>query len=51
MRERYLQTIADQLFGEPSDAAVAQAVNRALNLASAFVGFDTQTRGANHGQT
>ena len=40
LRDKYLQTVAGLLANEPSDFAVSCAVNRALDLANSFVGFD-----------
>jgi hypothetical protein len=37
LRDKYLQRIADQLRGEPSDSALAEAVNRALNSIHSFL--------------
>ena len=36
LRDHYLRSIADQLRGEPSDSAVAQAINLALDRVHAF---------------
>ena len=36
MRDRYLREIADRLRGEPSDAAVAQVINLALDRCHTF---------------
>ena len=36
MRDRYLREIADRLFAEPSDAAVEQAINLALDRCHTF---------------
>ena len=36
LRDHYLRSIADQLRGEPSDPAVAQAINLALDRVHAF---------------
>jgi hypothetical protein len=37
LRDRFLQRIADHLRGEPSDSAVAAAVNAALDSVHAFM--------------
>lgn len=36
LRDHYLRSIADQLRGEPTDTAVAQAINVALDRVHAF---------------
>ena len=35
-RDRYLRSLADGLCGEPSDAALMEAINRALDHVRAF---------------
>ena len=37
LRDHYLRSIADQLRGEPTNSAVAQAINLALDRVHAFV--------------
>jgi hypothetical protein len=45
-RDRYLRSIADQLVGEPSDAAVVAAINVALDRVFAFQQYESKEQTA-----
>ena len=49
-RDCFLRSIADSLRGEPSDSAVAQAVNIALDRVRAFTNSTIDQENHRHGQ-